>query len=164
MQIYNNLNNSPAFQAKLDVSKLGKKAVYWESVAKSFEERTSNYPNATLKISEDFIQYVNTKKNKEGCHAFLKKDYLNKLLNKTPLYIIVNAFVNYLKMSDRVFNTLEEAESFANTCEALDSKINDYSGKNPFNTVYNPALDLVSRYIKSEARKDDILKRWKIHP
>lgn len=76
----------------------------------------------------------------------------------------MNAFVNYLKMSDRVFNTLEEAESFANTCVALDSRINDYSEKNPFNTVYNPALDLVSRYIKSEAKKDDLLKHWEIHP
>lgn len=164
MQINNNLNNNPAFQAKLDTSKLGKKAVNWEFIAKSFEERTSSYPNATLKISEDLIQYVNTKKNKEGCHALLKEDYLNKLLNRTPLYMIVNALVNYLKMSDRVFNTLEEAESFANTCEALENKINDSSRKNPFNTVYKPAMELVSRYIKSEANKDDLLKHWEIHP
>ncbi|MBR2430881.1 hypothetical protein IKB17_05420 [bacterium] len=159
-----NYRNPTTFQGKLDTSRLGKGKVYWESIAEKVEAESLKYPDAKLCLSENFLQYINTKTNKEGCHTFLKKGALNKLLNNTPFYQIVNTLVNYIKISDTVFNTLEEAERFANICENLNSKINDNSEKNPFKTVYSPALNLVSRYIKSEANKDDILKQWKIHP
>lgn len=156
-------SNNLAFQAKLDVSGLSKKSDKLNSIVEIFEKKSSKYPNAKLELFDNYVQYTNMKMNKEGCHSFLKDD-LNKLLDNTPISKIVNSLIKYLKMSSAVFHTLEKAEKFAKTCEKLDAKINDDSEENVFDAVYSSTLDLVNRYIKSEANKDDLLKHWEIHP
>lgn len=156
-------NNNLAFQANFKTVNLGKNSVYWETIGKKFEEQTSKIQNAELRLYPNKIQYVNTNKHKAGCHVFLKDETLKKLLNN-PEYKIINAFVKFFDIAHTIFTTLEEAEGFATSCENLNSKINDNSETNVFDEVYFPALDLVNRYAKSEAQKDDILKKWQILP
>ena len=154
-------SNNLAFQAKLDVSGLSKKSGKLNSIVEIFEKKSSKYPNAKLELYDNCVQYINMKMDKEGCNGYLEDD-LNELIDNAPISKIVNSLLKYLKMSSAVFYTLEKAEKYGKTCEKLDAKINDDSEEDVFYAVYSSALDLVSRYIKSEANKDDLLKHWEI--
>ena len=161
MKIQN--KNNFSFKGTLVTKNLGKDSVHFETIAKKVKEETAKFPNVELRLYPNMIQYVDTEKQKDGCHAFFKRNSINKILNN-PEYQIVNAFVKFFNIGHNIFNILEEAEKFAKNCEMLYIKINDNSTTNQFDAVYNSALNLVSRYAKSETKNDKILKNWEIHP
>ena len=107
MKIQN--KNNFSFKGTLVTKNLGKDSVHFETIAKKVKEETAKFPNVELRLYPNMIQYVDTEKQKDGCHAFFKRNSINKILNN-PEYQIVNAFVKFFNIGHNMFNILEEAE------------------------------------------------------
>ena len=157
-------NNSTTFQAKLNVSALGKHKVYWETIAEKFEKQTSRIPNAKIEIYPHCIQYVNTDSMEEGCFARFKNDYFTKSFLNNPENKIINSLTKFLEITHTAFNKLKEAENLAHSMEKFEDKIKAVPtyNYNVFDRIYTTALDVTDNYIKYHQKNDDILKKWKI--
>ena len=160
MQISNILNSNPAFQAKVDVSRLGKKGVYFETISRKIKERTVKIPDREIRITPEAITIINTLTGKEGCKINLGKGGINKILDFSEIQII-NALIKFLKVSDTISTRLDEVRKLATNYVALDADKN--LGVKTYKQFCEHAEKEAKMYAYNETQGDALLKKLRIN-
>lgn len=152
--ISNDYSNNLNFTAKMDVRKVVLNKARWQRIANLFEEKTQNYPNDSLEVTElpcaISLYGINSKTGVDYSADFIGV-LMDKMMNMSDGQI-VSKFKKILSISNKKGRLFEKTQKFIDSISnKKGSELDEYK-------IWDAVIDKGAQDAKNAIKKDSFLK------